>query len=308
VSYQAVFADYVSELRAAARSMTADYLVAHPNSMPWAQIEASFRAALEAEALRQMNRSGLAAVFALKLPKDKEARLKFFTVDNPYAVNSAAQHSARLVVEINQGTRDAISDIVRDGFTRHRTVQEIGRDVRARVGLHSKDTQAVGNYYNDLLEANVNPALREKLVADYSGKLLRNRGLAIARTETAFALGAGKLASWLNARDNGFVTSYSRKRWFTKFDETTCDVCGPLHNVTVGLDEPFPGGFMHEPAHPHCQCSVNLITLAPGTTWKEPTLPSEAAQERRREAAREHRNAQARRFRARWRKVPEGDE
>lgn len=35
--------------------------------------------------------------------------------------------------------------------------------------------------------------------------------------------------------------------------------CEPLDDVTARMDEPFPGGYMHPPAHPRCRCTTTLV-------------------------------------------------
>ena len=51
----------------------------------------------------------------------------------------------------------------------------------------------------------------------------------------------------------------NKRRWNTGVDELVCPICGPLHNVIVGLDETFPGGFRVPPAHPNCRCWITPV-------------------------------------------------
>lgn len=75
------------------------------------------------------------------------------------------------------------------------------------------------------------------------------RAMVIARTETAIADGAGRMIGY---RESGVVTG---KEWNP--DAEACEIC--LENADAGvvpLDEVFPSGDDHEPAHPNCECSV----------------------------------------------------
>ena len=49
------------------------------------------------------------------------------------------------------------------------------------------------------------------------------------------------------------------KRWNTAVDELVCPICGPLHNVVVGINETFPGGYQNPPAHPNCRCGLTPV-------------------------------------------------
>lgn len=55
---------------------------------------------------------------------------------------------------------------------------------------------------------------------------------------------------------NALVT----KEWRTAMDERVCGTCGPLHGVSVGINEQFPGGFNAPPAHSNCRCYSRVTT------------------------------------------------
>lgn len=52
-----------------------------------------------------------------------------------------------------------------------------------------------------------------------------------------------------------------QRRWDATIDRRTCRVCRDLDGETVGIGEPFPGGYKHPPAHPNCRCGL--------TVWRE---------------------------------------
>lgn len=55
---------------------------------------------------------------------------------------------------------------------------------------------------------------------------------------------------------NALVT----KTWRTQEDEKVCQTCGPLHGVSAGINEQFPGGFNAPPAHSNCRCYSRVTT------------------------------------------------
>ena len=53
------------------------------------------------------------------------------------------------------------------------------------------------------------------------------------------------------------------KQWFTNNDDRVCEICGPLHEQIVLLDEIFHtdfGDFAEPPAHPRCRCWTSVTT------------------------------------------------
>lgn len=81
----------------------------------------------------------------------------------------------------------------------------------------------------------------------------RSRAQSIAVTETTRAFAEGNTTAW---RESGIV---DRRRWNTARDELVCPVCGPLHRVTTGINDPFPDGMPNPPAHPRCRCWVTPV-------------------------------------------------
>jgi len=79
------------------------------------------------------------------------------------------------------------------------------------------------------------------------------RARTIAVTETTRAFAEGNTIAW---KESGVV---KKRRWNTSVDEMVCPICGPLHNVVVGIDGTFPGGHQNPPAHPRCRCWITPV-------------------------------------------------
>jgi hypothetical protein len=56
------------------------------------------------------------------------------------------------------------------------------------------------------------------------------------------------------------------KRWYTNQDDRVCEICAPLHNQVVSIDEGFTTeddkslGIPSPPAHPNCRCWISTTT------------------------------------------------
>jgi SPP1 gp7 family putative phage head morphogenesis protein len=74
------------------------------------------------------------------------------------------------------------------------------------------------------------------------------RAELIAVTETAAAYSKGSIAAY---RQSGVVLGM---RWLAEGD--ACPICDPLNELLVELDEAWPGGIAHPPAHPRCRCAI----------------------------------------------------
>jgi hypothetical protein len=124
---------------------------------------------------------------------------------------------------------------------------------RERVGnLVVGIDEASQDFLNELTSS----AIEDGLTNDELGALIsesygfsEDRGLVIARTETAIADGAAKMIGY---RSSGVVTG---KEWSP--DAEACPIC--LDNAaqgTIPIDDVFASGDDAEPAHPNCECSV----------------------------------------------------
>jgi SPP1 gp7 family putative phage head morphogenesis protein len=102
-----------------------------------------------------------------------------------------------------------------------------------------------------------------KKVEAYAAKLLKQRAVMIARTETIDAANSGQLAAWQHAAKIGVLDPDRASRvWSAASDARVCPICDDLDEQVVAFDAPFVTidgvEFMAPPAHPHCRCSVSL--------------------------------------------------
>lgn len=91
---------------------------------------------------------------------------------------------------------------------------------------------------------------------------LNNRSITIGETEAYTSRSQAKQILWLYAKQSGALPRTAQKKWVTADDERVCPACGPLHEVTVPVDEQFVlAGDVRvwgPVLHPNCRCDLEL--------------------------------------------------
>jgi hypothetical protein len=85
------------------------------------------------------------------------------------------------------------------------------------------------------------------------------RAALIATTEITRAYATGQAAAGESLKEQ-FPDVRVVKTWYTNVDDRVCPICGPLHLVSVDMDEEFDNEFDGPPAHPGCRCSITYGT------------------------------------------------
>lgn len=188
-----------------------------------------------------------------------------FTLVNPFAVNAAATQGSRFITNITLETQAAIRALVARATREGIAPRELARLIEPLIGLTTRQTQAALNYRAALVEAGLTGPALEKKVETYATKLLKQRALMIARTETIAAANEGQRAAWLAAVEAGLIDPGDTGRvWSATHDERVCPICDLLDGTTVAFDEPFiiestGEALCGPPAHPLCRCTVSLV-------------------------------------------------
>lgn len=166
-----------------------------------------------------------------------------FNSANPHTLAYIDQFVADEVRDVGNVTRQSIRDIVRSGFEESRTIPQMARDIRQFVGLTSKQHGAVLRYRQGLVEAGLKQDRINDLVQRRTARMLRQRTLNIARTESITAANAGQQEVWREARRQGLWNDARMRRfWLTTPDDRLCSVCLQIPGMNpdgVRLDEPF---------------------------------------------------------------------
>lgn len=182
--------------------------------------------------------------------------------------NYISAHTAELVTAVTGQQIEAVRSIVDYANKAEITVDELSKIVRPTIGLYKGQAVANTKYYNfvknSLLENN--PKMKEATAAKrakeaavkYAERQHRYRAMLISRSELAWAYNTGEHNAVKQAINQGLMGE-SVKRWLTADDgDRVCKYCKALDNVTVGIDEYFPGtDKLIPPLHPQCRCVVN---------------------------------------------------
>lgn len=199
-----------------------------------------------------------------------------FDLTNQRAVDYIRTRGAALVTRVSERTRRAIRSILERSFTQGFSAREAARLIRERIGLSAPQSEALWNL-REAIKANPGrkvwagsmpirvPAegasreFIERRAAQYRSRLLNQRAITIAQSESMAASNAGQLDLWRQAIDKGLLYSDVTKRWIETPDERLCDECASIAaSGDVPINEPFPGGFDGPPAHIFCRCGIGI--------------------------------------------------
>lgn len=191
-----------------------------------------------------------------------------FTGVNPEAVAWAGTHAGDLIQGIGDDALAAVRQLVGRAFVDGIPPAEMARFIREIIGLDARRATALYNYRKGLELAGLSPGKIAQLVDKYAAKLLRDRALTIARTETIRAANMGQQLTWVGAAKEGLLDPKRVERvWIVTPDDRLCERCAGMGGKRVGLlDDPFvemKGGVVIEtvevpPLHPRCRCAVGL--------------------------------------------------
>jgi len=236
------------------------------------QLEARLRDALATTLRTAYVQAGVATAAAMPPFPDPTVSLRF-DLTNPRAVQWARGHSSARVKQITNETKGIIRDAIANGFEAQVTYRVTGRTIRETLlaakprtlGLTRRQYRAVVRERARLEAEGVDADTVTRRIDRYAAKLLRQRGLTIARTETIAASAAGQDEAWHQAVDEGLLdTDMMRRNWLVTPDDRLCPICEAIPGLNpqgVGLDEPFAtpdGPVQMPPVHPRCRCAVVL--------------------------------------------------
>lgn len=191
-----------------------------------------------------------------------------FDHTSPEAVEAARRATAHLVTRVSAETKAALRALISKGITDGIHPRKLTRLISDSIGLNAPQAVALANYRLRLeAEGALTAATLDKAVSKYGARLLAQRKLMIARTETMRALNLGKIEAGQQAIRDGWLDPGVGKRWTAAPEELEpprCDECADLDGEVVPLDARFSSGDVGPPAHPYCRCSLDIL---PADTW-----------------------------------------
>lgn len=93
--------------------------------------------------------------------------------------------------------------------------------------------------------------IRDLLMTEIKG-ISAMRAEMIARTEIANVMNKTELESYKRS-------GVEKKRWRTSRDERVCEICAPLDNEEVKVNQNFSSGDDAPPIHPNCRCFLQAV-------------------------------------------------
>lgn len=225
---------------------------------------------------------GAAARTARKAGTLRSAKDQFpisFDKANPASIAWARLRAAGLIQGIDAGTRAAIRNILGNMFEQGITPRQAVNQIAPLIGLSTPQVEAVGNLRGAILDnpggtvfagntairvpETVTPEFLARRTEEYSNRLLNQRALTIARTETIAAANEGQLELWDQALEKGLLLGNEQRVWIATPDDRTDPVCAEMDGQRADLGEPFmtPDGdeIMAPPVHPNCRCATGLV-------------------------------------------------
>jgi hypothetical protein len=194
----------------------------------------------------------------------KEAGLEVvWDITLPTVLIAAGEIADKTFTEIDDTTMSAIGDTIENAIATGMSRDALVRTIKRNAGLLPSHVEAVDRYEQTLKDAGQPPSRVARLASEYAERLLKYRANMIARTETALARTVGQQQFWNQMRDTGNIPPDTLKVWITAQDERTCEICGPMNDVAVGLNDSWQtdnGPVEHPPeVHPNCRCDFGLV-------------------------------------------------
>ena len=173
--------------------------------------------------------------------------------------------AAERVTQVTAETRAAIRQLVERAYRDGIGPRQITKDIRAQIGLTTRQQAAVDRYRASLEDEDVAPAKVDRLVDRYVAKLLKQRATLIARTETLQAMNDGQRASWATLAERGLIDAGRMEReWMAIVpnDGRTCPVCEALDGARAPIGGSYGSvGGVGPPQHPDCRCTERLVPI-----------------------------------------------
>lgn len=247
---------------------------------------------------------------ARKFMQPSLARDLRFRINTPRMREIVDNQVGELITDITARSQASIRDIMQRSLSRGLSRNSTAKLIKDTIGLTEKQTQAVENFRISIENENfglltqqqrsilaprmfreqrdkidlANPKVRARfiriamekridtVVGRYSDRLLNQRSMNIARTESLRAVNEGIREQWEQAADDGLINrDKALKQWV--IDPTTaCNLCRPLSGITVPMTEQFQtqiGSVEGPPLHPQCNC-ISVLIVGPDDVSQSP--------------------------------------
>lgn len=210
---------------------------------------AEFGAAVHRAYGEVLQRSAASAIAGL--PKARVHKAKSPEPPPRFGEDWVKERSAELVADVTTQQRQALREIILDGYQREVQPKDIVDDIRDTVGLLPRELIAVDNRRQLHLDAGMNEDDADTLADDYAEELLEMRADRIAQTETVATEAQGRREAWSWAQEAGIISPQAVRVWVAS--DGACDECLAMDGETAPINGEYAGG-EQIPMHPWCYC------------------------------------------------------
>lgn len=188
-----------------------------------------------------------------------------FDLVDPNALKWIDDYAAQEVKYISDGSKDAIRQIIRNGYENGTTAQQQARQIREHIGLDPNRSKTLEKYADNLFSKGLDESEVWRLVEKKGKSLLLQRATTIAVNEASEAGGRATYASTKNAVERGVLDQYLYEAFrIITADERTCPVC----NAQAGEARKLPDGTYPSSGstiaklHTKCRCVEGLREIS----------------------------------------------
>jgi len=212
-------------------------------AIPWAKLTNFLANGSRSSPALRLTLERAASEAVLQVASDLEEQLAAtLSRDALYGKASryATTRGSALVTGLTESTRAGVRAVVAEAFDQGRSVLDTGKALEAILGLDARRAVAFDRYIQTLMDSDLSAGKIQQRMDQRYGKLLRQRGQTVARTELWTAGNVGQLEAWKEAAAEGLMDIRGLAKYFTS---------------DLGEMAYHPG------IHPHCYCSVRLVRV-----------------------------------------------
>lgn len=187
----------------------------------------------------------------------------FFNEANPFAVDWAATRSSQFISMIDDSVREAVRMYVRDAIRDGTPIDSLAKQLDGVIGLRPDQVEALNKQRDKMLREGASQSEIDASLRARGSRMVSDRAVMIARTETNAAQNAGALNEWSAQVEAGDLPKNVEREWIAG-QEGQCPICESLDGTHAHLDGTFHASangksYVAPPAHPGCRCSQGLV-------------------------------------------------
>ena len=195
-----------------------------------------------------------------------------FNITSPQVLRAAKELAANLIRGVGFETKMAVRRIIFNSIRDGLAPRDAAKLINQTLGLTTRQALAVDRLQAGLVGQGVGAQQVDRQVKAYSERLLKDRAVNVARTETMLASNRGQQLLWQDMSNAGVIPQDFQQRWLVTPDDRLCSRCAPMNGKAVQLGylfretergvlpsrrEPVAGAtVLSPPLHPRCRCTL----------------------------------------------------